>query len=216
VTSPDRALSLRERKKLRTRQALADTALGLCVSKGFDAMTLDELVDSVEVSKRTFFRHFASKEDAVFTPGRQLWTAVLADLTERPLTGRLIDLLRDTLIDTVQSMDERVDGHEQPWSDRFLTLELVESTPALRAYGLAYCADVCDEAVRLLSGRLGTDDGGLALRMVVELWITGWHVGSRGWRSTSGEGGAAGLSQHLLAVFDVLADTLTLSASPRS
>ena len=60
----DRSLPLRERKKLRTRRALADTALRMFTEKGFDATTLDELAEEAEVSKSTFFRAFPAKEAA--------------------------------------------------------------------------------------------------------------------------------------------------------
>jgi len=57
----DRSLPLRERKKLRTRRALAAAALGLFTRNGFDATTLEDLAAEAEVSRSTFFRFFPAK-----------------------------------------------------------------------------------------------------------------------------------------------------------
>ena len=60
----DRSLPLRERKKLRTRRALADAALRLFTENGLGSTTLEDLAAEAEVSKSTFFRFFPAKEAA--------------------------------------------------------------------------------------------------------------------------------------------------------
>ena len=58
--------SLRARKKIRTREALIETATRLFIEKGFDGTTVDEIAEAAEVSRSTFFRYFTTKEAVVF------------------------------------------------------------------------------------------------------------------------------------------------------
>jgi AcrR family transcriptional regulator len=57
---------LRERKKLRTRELIAETARGLFVERGFDRVTVAEIARAAEVSEATVFNYFPTKEDLVY------------------------------------------------------------------------------------------------------------------------------------------------------
>jgi AcrR family transcriptional regulator len=77
--------TLRERKKEKTRQALEDAALELFAEKGFDGTTVDEIAERCDVSQRTFFRYYGTKEDVLFADGDERLQAMLAELARRPL-----------------------------------------------------------------------------------------------------------------------------------
>jgi AcrR family transcriptional regulator len=58
--------SLRERKKAQTRAAIQTHALRLFREKGYDATTIEQIIEAADVSETTFFRYFPTKEDVVF------------------------------------------------------------------------------------------------------------------------------------------------------
>ena len=56
---------LRERKKDKLRQALFTSAVRLFEERGSASTSIDDIANEVEVSRKTFFRYYASKEDVV-------------------------------------------------------------------------------------------------------------------------------------------------------
>ena len=75
------APGLRERKKLATWRAIRATALQLFDERGFDAVSIDEIVAAADVSRTTFFNYFSGKEAVVFDPDPEepgQWRAMLA------------------------------------------------------------------------------------------------------------------------------------------
>ena len=77
-------MGLRERKKQRTRAELTDAAFRLFADRGFDETTIEDIVEQVEVSPRTFFRYFDSKEDVVIGFFDDLGLELRSMLAARP------------------------------------------------------------------------------------------------------------------------------------
>lgn len=72
---------LRQRKKAATRRLLHESALRLVLERGCEAVTVEEIADAAEVSRRTFSNYFSSKEEAVLY-GHHLRLVRLLDLIQ--------------------------------------------------------------------------------------------------------------------------------------
>jgi AcrR family transcriptional regulator len=77
-------LGLRERKKLRTRQLIADTARRMFAERGFEDVPVAEIARAADVSEATVFNYFPTKEDLVFQGMEAFETELLAAVRDRP------------------------------------------------------------------------------------------------------------------------------------
>ncbi|WP_271221355.1 TetR family transcriptional regulator [Streptosporangium carneum] len=210
ATPDDRALPLRERKRLRTRRTLAETALRMFTEKGFDATTLEELVEEAEVSKSTFFRAFPAKEAVAIEAETQLWAAYVAALEERELSGVVLVELRDALTRAAVALDP-------DWDRRYVaTRRLILATPALLAYVDHHRTGVERQVVACLTGKLGLDDDDLRPQVLAELATTAWSVAARRWVREEGRAGREVLIRRLHGAFEAVPASLDLSASQAS
>ncbi|HWH25792.1 MAG TPA: TetR family transcriptional regulator [Pseudolysinimonas sp.] len=72
MTAAEPTLGLRERKRLATRRAILLASIEVVRDRGFEAATVDEISRVADVSPRTFFNYFASKDEAILGTGPML------------------------------------------------------------------------------------------------------------------------------------------------
>jgi AcrR family transcriptional regulator len=201
-----RSLPLRERKKLRTRRALADAALRMFTENGFDATTLEELAEEAEVSRSTFFRFFPAKEAAAIEAEAELWTAYLAALADRELSGAILSELHQTLAAAVAGLDPG-------WDDRFVaTRRLIAAEPPLLRYIEHYRAGIRGQVVACLADKLRLDPEDLRLRVLAELATTAFSLAGRQWVHDGSRGGRKALLQRHQDAVKAIPASLDLSA----
>jgi AcrR family transcriptional regulator len=88
---------LRERKKQQTRDTIARVALRLFAERGYDETTLAEIAEAADVSPRTIFSYFESKEDILFCEEPTFLNLLKDKLQQRPEGTTTVDALRDFL-----------------------------------------------------------------------------------------------------------------------
>lgn len=169
---------LRERKKARTRAAIEAAALDLFTRQGFEATTVEEIAAAAEVSPRTFFRYFETKDDVVVGASRDHLALVTERLREEPPDAPLVPILERLLQDVAATYDV-----DRP---RLLTrARLVSESPTLRARAadrqradeqtlaaalrprLAHLPDA-DRRARLTAALCLA-----AMRVAIDLWLEG-------------------------------------------
>lgn len=103
---------LRERKKQQTRETIARVALQLFAERGYEQTTLAEIADAADISRRTIFAYFESKEDILFSDVPALLEQLRQTLEQRPAGCTTVDALRDFLASGAP-MDDKAMLREQ-------------------------------------------------------------------------------------------------------
>jgi AcrR family transcriptional regulator len=194
---------LRERKKEKTREALFRSALRQFAKRGFDHVTVEEIAAACDVSPRTFFRYFASKEDVLFAEGDGHRIRLVASLAEH-----------DPEESPFQALESAIRMIAADYSEQRDVLRarhrIVTSTPSLRTRAAERHQCWEGEVVEHLraSGRAGPMSD-LELRFVVAATTTALRVAVESWIADDGSGDLDALVD---AVFERLRDGLGLSS----
>jgi AcrR family transcriptional regulator len=92
---PERAPSLRDRKRRRALAAIRKAALELFVERGFDEVSVTDIAERAEVGRTTFFRYFGDKQEVLFTETEQEVAEAVDGVGPQP--GRIGRSLPDAL-----------------------------------------------------------------------------------------------------------------------
>ncbi|MEU0487253.1 TetR family transcriptional regulator [Streptosporangium sp. NPDC006013] len=165
---------LRERKKQKTRMALIDAALSLFLEQGYEATTVDQIAAAVDVSPRTFFRYFATKEDVALSLAADGQETMLAELATRPADEAPFTALSHA----VRAMVTMLQEGDLDDTARFLRArEVIDSTPALFAGSVRRLVENERRMIAEISRRQGTGPDDLLPHFVVALFTAVARVG---------------------------------------
>jgi AcrR family transcriptional regulator len=146
-TTPTPQASLTERRKAETRMEIARAAAGLFVRRGLRATRAEDIAQTAGIAPRTFYRYFATKEEAVaplYAAGAQRWVeAVRAAPAAVGVAQALEDGVRHTLTPGVG-----VSASSWEWVRTLL--RLAAANPSLRRVW----AEVCQDSERMLGEAL--------------------------------------------------------------
>lgn len=155
-------LGLRERKKQRTRQLIADTARRLFAERGFDAVPVAEIAREAEVSEATVFNYFPTKEDLFYHRLEAFEEELLQSIRDRAAGESFLDAFGRFI--TVPRGLLAARDPEQVEYLAAITRVITES-PALLAREQQIYAKYTDALAKLLAAETGANPGDL------EPWI---------------------------------------------
>ena len=199
---------LRELKKQRTRDLLLRSALELFTAHGYEETTVDDIAEAADVSQRTFFRYFASKEDAAFYVARLAEARFVEAVHARPPEEAPLDALRLALAESWSTIGEAVE-QLVPLELHMRFYRVIESTPALLAAHLRRATELEEEIARVVAGREGLDlDTDPRPRVVVAVFGAVMRVTERIW-SARDDASLAALRDLTADYLDHVAPALT-------
>ena len=167
-------VGIRERKRAETYARIQAEAMRLFLERGFDAVTLDDIAAAADVSRRSLFHYFESKEEIVFSTKAEFPQLVVEAINRRPADEPLLDMVENAMI-------EMATLHIPAQTRNYA--RLIRDTPALRAGDQAKYEYVEQLSAKTLAARKGLPENDIACRVIaataigiiklaMEAWLT--------------------------------------------
>jgi AcrR family transcriptional regulator len=146
---------LRERKRRLTRHLISDAATAMFASRGFDAVKVSEIADRVNVSLKTLYNYFPTKESMVLDDADELIEGLATALRDRPAGMSITDAFVGALEASMYGFDLLDDELAAHVATTFA--EMVRQTPTLHAYWLELQDRIARVAAEQLALQAGTE-----------------------------------------------------------
>ena len=194
VVTENESQGRRERNKQRTREALIQAALELFADKGYEHTAVREITDVADVSERTFFRYFASKEDLVLSFIRDEAHEFATALAARPPSEEPFTAIRNAYHDSVRRQTA------------FLPLmQVIDASPDLKAAQLRDFHEHGEELISILAAREGVDPvTDRRPQVIAGLFGALVYLSNRDWQT-----GDKPDADAIIAAFDAYAEQVT-------
>jgi len=165
---------LRERRRLRMAARIERTALELFAERGFAAVTVNDIAAAVDISRRTFFRYFASKESVLFGDPEREENRLVAELERRPEQDA-VEALHAALVEMAREQ-------EADPSVTALRLRVLDSAPEITSAAFAQRITFQRRLTPLVAQLMGVDETrDMRPDLVVSVSMSAMYVGLTRW-----------------------------------
>lgn len=172
---------LRERKKQRTRRDLTAAAARLFDARGFDDVTIEEIAEAAEVSPRTFYRYFTSKEELIFGDLDESLDAIRQALDERPTDEAPMVSLRALFLRRAQAID--ADPAAMRWQGA-----VIRANPSLHTRRHEHQRALEAAVVPIIAERTGASPSDLGPLLVVSVAFAAFRAAIITWITSESTG----------------------------
>lgn len=171
-TSSEQPLGLRERRRLQTENEIHEAAITLFEQKGVAATTVQDIADAAGISSRTFFRYFASKEQAALPGQRRMVDAMASvDFSNVQSTSDLLRIMAD-VAESVMLSENQPSAGEHRRIARLLATE--GDMRSLAAAQEQYLGKVLRESLERNLPNYDAASLLLVAEISLALWRTSW------------------------------------------
>ncbi|MDQ0792958.1 AcrR family transcriptional regulator [Streptomyces sp. B1I3] len=186
-------------QRLKMRRELAAAAMELFATKGYEATTVDEIAGAAGVARRTFFRHFRSKEEAIFPDHDDTLVRAEAVLNAAPAHEHPLDTV-------CRGIKEVMKMYAAKPAVSVARYKLTREVPTLREAEIASVARYERLFTRYLLGHfderdhhVGNDDPLLA-EVAASAVVTAHNHVLRRWLRADGQGDVEAQLDHAFAI----------------
>lgn len=163
---------MRTRKRRQTRERIVNAALQLFSEKGFDSVTVDEIAATADVSKRSFFDYFPTKEDVIFAWQDDFGKALADAIAARPARESPVLTVEEALTACIATA-------ANPAS--LAVDRLIRSTPALKERDYVKYTRLEQTIAEALMLRERSSRGKLRAQLLATIVIAGMRLGNEQW-----------------------------------
>jgi len=162
----------RERKRRETRERIQQAAMSLFLERGFDGTTVEDIAERADVSKRSFFDYFPTKEEVVFAWQDRFADHLMQAIASRPAEEPAVRAVQYGLVSALVSATD----------ERSLALgELIRNTPALRARDHLKYAKLEAKLTEGLKARAKGPAEERRMRLLAAIVMGALRVGGEAW-----------------------------------
>lgn len=170
----------RERKRRQTRERIEKAAMKLFLERGFDGTTIEDITEAADVSKRSFFDYFPSKEEVVFAWQDSFADDLAAAVAARPSGEPVVKVVEEALISAT------IAAAADPQS--LAIAALIRDTPTLCARDQLKYARLEQKLTEALSARAGEgEEEKFRMRLLAAIVVGAMRVAGEKWHENTSE-----------------------------